>query len=314
MTDTINETGSQPWERAIIEKMFMESLQEQRRSRRWKVFFRLTFLIIAVFFFALIYSWPPVSTQAHTAMIDIRGLISSETGASADNIIKGLKNAFTDKMTKGIILRIDSGGGSPVQAGEVYNALLSYRKKYPDIKVYAVCTDACASGAYYIAAAADAIYADKASIVGSVGVVMRGFGFVDTLVKVGAERRLFTSGSDKGFLDPFLPLKEDEVKHMQSMLDNIHQQFIDSVKKERGSKLKEDPLLFSGLIWTGEQALPLGLIDGLATPTEVAENIIKEDTIVDYTEGGGLLRMITDNATSSFVGHVVEALQVKFSH
>lgn len=314
MTDITNDSAIPAWERKIIEKMFMESLQEQRRSRRWKVFFRLTFLIIALFFFALIYSWSPASIQSHTAMIDIRGLISSETAASADNIIKGLKSAFTDKMTKGIILRIDSGGGSPVQAGEVYSAILSYRKKYPNIKVYAVCTDACASGAYYIAAAADAIYADKASIVGSVGVVMRGFGFVDTLVKVGVQRRLFTSGSDKGFLDPFLPLKDDEVKHMQSMLDNVHQQFIESVKQGRGSRLKEDPLLFSGLIWTGEQALPLGLIDGLATPTEVAENIIKEETIVDYTEGGGLLRMITENASSSFAHHVVEALQVRFSH
>jgi len=198
-------------------------------------------------------------------------------------LVSGLRRAFKDKNTAGVILRINSPGGSPVQSGYVYDEIKRLRKKYPDIKLYAVVTDICASGGYYIASAADEIYADKASIVGSIGVLMDGFGFVDTMKKVGVERRLLTAGKHKGILDPFSPLKPSEVKHVQRLLDSIHQQFIDAVKAGRGDRLADDPQLFSGLFWNGEEGLKLGLVDGLGSSSYVAREIIGEEKVVDYT-------------------------------
>ncbi|PID41559.1 MAG: S49 family peptidase [Proteobacteria bacterium] len=283
-----NEENSKEWR--LIEKLMMSLTSEQRKTRRWGIFFKL---LTFAYLFGLFFVFSPdlnnsmknlkSESSSHTALVDIQGVIADQEPASADNIVTGLRAAFEDDGTKGIILRINSPGGSPVQAGYVYDEIMRLRSEYPDTRVYAVISDIGASGAYYIAAAADEIYADKASLVGSIGVTASGFGFVDALEKVGVERRIYTSGDHKTFLDPFSPQQNDEVKFWQSVLNTTHQQFIDQVKKGRGSKLKSVDNLFSGLIWSGEQALELGLIDGLGSSGYVARNLIKEENIVNFT-------------------------------
>lgn len=289
-----------PWEREVIEKMLFESIKEQKRNRRWRIFFRLIFLAIILFVIYLFIDGTTTVIKPHTAVIRIEGTISDDSKASAENIIKGLHDAFEETNTKGIILKINSPGGTPVQANTVFEEIIRLRKKYPAVKVYAVCKDLCASGAYYIAAAADEIYTDKASLVGSIGVLMDGFGFVDTLEKVGATRRIYTSGSEKAFMDPFSPVKETDVKYVQTMLDLIHQQFINAVKEGRGSRLKENDQLFSGLVWTGQQALELGLIDGFGSADYVAKNLIKVENQIDYTAYGDFIQRFTDSFSTQF--------------
>ena len=221
----------------------------------------------------------------YTALIDVTGMIADKEPASADNIVGSLRAAFEDKKVKGVILRINSPGGSPVQSGYVYDEIRRLRGLHPDTKLYAVISDLGASGAYYIASAADQIYADKASLVGSIGVTAAGYGFVGTMEKLGVERRTYTSGEHKSFLDPFQPQKPEETAFWQGVLDTTHQQFISSVKQGRGDRLKdkEHPELFSGLVWSGEQALPLGLIDGLGNASSVARDVIGEKELVDFT-------------------------------
>lgn len=272
----------------VMQNLLMASLKEQRRHRRWGIFFKLlTFVYLMILLIAFFPSdgqdAGTLTRGKHTALVEINGVIADNTDANADDIISGLRDAFEDKKTAGIILRINSPGGSPVQAGYVYDEIKRLREKYPNTKVYAVVTDICASGGYYIAAAADEIYADKASMVGSIGVLMNGFGFTKAMEKLGVERRLYTAGESKGFLDPFSPQKAEEVEHVQSLLNNIHEQFIDVVKEGRGDKLKNDPRLFTGLIWTGEESVELGLIDGLGSSGYVAREIIQEDKIIDFT-------------------------------
>jgi protease-4 len=225
------------------------------------------------------------SAEHHTALIEVRGMIMADEEASADNIVSSLRAAFEDKKTKGIVLRINSPGGSPVQSGYIYDEIKRLRGEHPDIKVYAVISDLGASGAYYIASAADQIYADKASLVGSIGVTAATFGFVGVMEKVGVDRRVYTSGEHKAFLDPFQPQKEEETRFWQGVLETTHKQFIDSVKKGRGERLKVDqhPELFSGLIWSGEQALQLGLVDALGSSSYVAREVIGAKDIVDFT-------------------------------
>ncbi|GAB4357545.1 MAG: signal peptide peptidase SppA [Gammaproteobacteria bacterium] len=281
-----------------MEKVLLESVREQRRSRRWGILFKsLTFVYLFALLAIFIGDWekaPPLHKGEHTALIEVDGLIAAGRDASADNIVAGLRAAFEDDQTAGIILRINSPGGSPVQAGYVFDEIRRLRKKYPDTPLYAVVTDVCASGGYYIAAAADKIYANKASIVGSIGVRMDSFGFVEALEKLGIERRLLTSGENKGMLDPFLPVDQEEVAHVKGMLRNIHQQFIDIVKAGRGERLADDPRLFSGLVWTGEQALKLGLVDELRSASEVAREVIGVDTIRDFTPKEDLLKRFAD--------------------
>ena len=226
-----------------------------------------------------------VGGSGYTALIDVRGPIADKEQASADNLVTSLQAAFEDPRVKGVVLRINSPGGSPVQSGYVYDEIRRLRGLHPDTKVYAVISDLGASGAYYIASAADEIYADKASLVGSIGVTAAGFGFVGTMEKLGVQRRAYTSGDHKAFLDPFEPEKPDETKFWQGVLNVTHQQFIDSVKKGRGDRLKdkEHPELFSGLVWTGQQALPLGLIDGLGNTSSVARDVIGAKDLVDFT-------------------------------
>lgn len=280
------EQGDANWERELITKLAMGALTEQRRARRWGIFFKffmVAYLLIFVFMLLPDQDAAIGVGKKHTALIEVQGVIADDSEASADNIVTSLRHAFENSHTAGVILRINSPGGSPVQAGYIYDEIKRLRALYPDIPLYAVVTDLCASGGYYVAAAADEIYVDKASIVGSIGVVMGSFGFVDAMDKLGIERRLLTAGESKGFLDPFSPLKEKDVTHIHAMLDNIHQQFISVVKEGRGERLKDDPELFTGLVWTGEQAVALGLADGLGSASFVAREIIGAEHIADYT-------------------------------
>lgn len=281
------------WEKKLVTKLAESSLREQRKTRRWGIFFKvLTFayLITLLVMFADSDISTTKLTSKHTALIDLTGMIAEGEKASSDNIVAALRSAFKDKNTVGVILRINSPGGTPVQAGYIYDEIIRLREKYPDTPLYAVISDMCASGGYYVAAAADKIYADKASIVGSIGVRMDNFGFVDAMKKLGVERRTLTAGENKAMMDPFAPVDESVSTHLQAMLKNIHQQFIDAVRKGRGDRLKQDVEdLFSGLIWTGEQSLEIGLVDELASSGYVAREIIGEEDIVDFTHTDDIL-------------------------
>ncbi|MBF0140868.1 MAG: S49 family peptidase [Magnetococcales bacterium] len=279
-------------ERRVLEEMFAQFLRDQRRGRRWRLFFRL--FIVGYLLFLALFSmsgdWdglalrPLAEEKKHTAVVDISGAIASDSPAGARGVIKGLKAAFKDPNTHGVVVRINSPGGSPVQAGEIYDEIKRLRKKYPAIPLYAAIEDACLSGGYYIAAAADQIYADKASVVGSIGVVMFNFGFEKTLEKVGAEDRNLAAGRNKAFLNPFKPMVEEEINHAKGILDRIHAQFIQAVKEGRGDRLKPGKKdLFQGLFWTGDEALELGLVDGLGSVDYVAREVIKADKVVNFT-------------------------------
>ena len=274
------------WERETIEKLVFATLQEQRAARRWRLLFRVLWLALIG---AVIWFWTgqanmgsAVSTP-HTAVIDIKGEIASGTEASADNVVGSLRAAFEDSGAQAIVLLIDSPGGSPVQAGIINDEITRLKAQY-NKKVYAVVEETCASAAYYIAAAADSIYVDKASLVGSIGVLMDGFGFTGLMDKLGVERRLMTAGANKGMLDPFSPQDATQNAHMQSMLSEIHTQFISVVKQGRGDRLKETPDTFSGLVWSGQQAVAQGLADGLGSLDYVAREVVKAEDIVDYTQ------------------------------
>ena len=283
----VKEQQDPNWEKELISKLAMGALTEQRRARRWGIFFKLIMVIYLLVIVVVMFAGQDGAGigvgKKHTALIEVQGVIAADSEASADNIVGSLRHAFENKHTAGVILRINSPGGSPVQAGYINDEIKRLRGQYPNIPLYAVVTDLCASGGYYIAAAADEIYVDKASIVGSIGVVMGGFGFVDAMAKLGIERRMLTAGENKGFLDPFSPLKEKDAAHIHGMLDNIHQQFIETVKTGRGDRLKANDDLFTGLVWTGEQAIEMGLADGLGSASHVARDVIGEENIVDYT-------------------------------
>ncbi|ANJ72972.1 S49 family peptidase [Ralstonia insidiosa] len=273
------------WEREVLEKVLMATVREQRAARRWRIFFRFVLLgIVGLILWAFAsFEGETVSTGRHTAVVNLDGEIAASTNASAENINASLEAAFADDNTVGVILKINSPGGSPVQAGMINDDIRRLRAKYKNIPLYVVVEEMCASGGYYVAAAADKIYVDKASIVGSIGVLMDGFGFTGLMDKVGVERRLLTAGSNKGMLDPFSPVSPQQKQYAQDMLNDIHQQFIDVVKQGRGNRLKDDPTLFTGLFWTGSKAIELGLADGLGSADFVARNVIKAPDVVDYT-------------------------------
>jgi len=281
--------GDSTFEQKLASEVAREFLKEQKRNRRWGIFFKSLFALYLLGFIAIYMAGQTgiepgsLGSRNHTALIEIKGAIGADSMASADNIVSGLRAAFRDKNTVGVILRINSPGGSPVQAGYVNDEIFRLKDKHPDIPVYAVISDMCASGGYYIASAADWIYADKASLVGSIGVVMSGFGFVEAIDKLGIERRVRHAGENKDFMDPFTPLREDDVAHLDSMLDDIYEQFKSVVRKGRGDRLKNDDRIFSGLIWTGEQALELGLVDGLASSSYVAREVIGAEDIVNFS-------------------------------
>ncbi|MBV1951450.1 MAG: signal peptide peptidase SppA [Cycloclasticus sp.] len=279
--------NEQQWERSVLEKVALASVVEQRRTRRWGIFFKLLLVlyIVAISGVAVfpVKEGGVLASKSHTAVIDVKGIIMSGGEADADNIIKSLNKAAVDPKTKGIILRVNSPGGSPVQSSYVYQAIKAIKKNQPDLPVYAVVEDLCASGGYFIAAAADKIFVNESSIVGSIGVVMNGFGFTDVMKTLGVERRLYTAGSHKGFMDPFSEIKPGERKHVQGMLDSIHDEFIQAVKQGRGDRLQDNPDLFSGLVWAGNDSIRLGLSDAIGNVKSVAVNEIGEEHLVDFT-------------------------------
>jgi protease-4 len=280
------------WERETLEKLAFATLREQRANRRWSIFFKLLTLAIILFAILLAFDFTGKDMEAvgsHTALIEIDGTIESGSGSgSAESVIPALNSAYADNGSVGIILRINSPGGSPVQAGMISDEIIRLRKAYPQKPLYVVVDEMCASGGYYIAAAADKIYVNKASIVGSIGVLMDGFGFTGLMDKIGVERRLLTAGENKGFMDPFSPQTPKHKEYAQSMLNEIHQQFIDVVRAGRGKRLKETPEMFSGLFWSGSKAVELGLADGFGTVDSVARDVFKAEDIVDYTRQEGL--------------------------
>jgi protease IV len=275
------------WERATLERLAFGALTEQRKARRWGLFFKLLSVAYVAFLTFMLLDWRggESTSGTHTALVEIDGQISAKGQASADRVNGALQSAFKDKGTRGVILRINSPGGSPVQSGIIYDEIQRLRKKYPDIPMYAVVEDLCASGGYYIASSADKIYVDKASLVGSIGVILGGWGFTETMHKLGVERRVITAGENKAFLDPFSPQDPKHKAFAQSLAAEIHQQFIDVVKKGRGTRLKgDDPTIFSGLIWSGEKSIEMGLTDAMGNVDSVARDVIKAEKVIDFTQ------------------------------
>jgi len=313
-----HQTNGQPpgWESKLIRELATAALKEQRRSRRWGIFFKLltfaylTFIVVAAFS-ANHGSTDTRGSGAHTAVVDIYGLIASSEDANADAIVSGIQAAFEDARTAGVILAIDSPGGSPVQAGIIYDEIVRLKAIHHQTPVYAVLGDVCASGGYYIAAAADKIYADKASIVGSIGVRMDNFGFTGLMDKIGIERRLLISGESKGLLDPFLPENPKEKAHVQTLLDDIHAQFIAAVKAGRGERLGRDQNLFSGLIWTGQQAVEKGLVDELASAAYVAREVIGAESRVSFNPEQKLVDKLSEQLGIG-LSHAVRSLFPEF--
>ena len=294
----VRSAPAEPWERKALVDLANGALKEQRAARRWGMAFKFLFLVylaaIAVLYTPSI--WPEApSSDAHTALVNLNGVIKPGGEVDADVIVTGLRAAFKDEGTKGVVLRINSPGGSPVQSAYISNEITRLRMKYPDVPLYAVIQDVAASGGYYVAVAADAIYANESSLVGSVGVLMNGFGFPALMEKIGVERRLHIAGDRKGFLDPFTPEKDADIAHIEAMLDELHQQFIAVVKRGRGDKLQADSeALFSGLVWSGKRGKELGLIDGFGSASYVAREVIGEETILDFTPSKGLLDRLTE--------------------
>ena len=309
MTDGINNhtQNKEEWQADVISKLALAAVNEQRRARRWGIFFKALFFLYLLILFITAYSTSDGTNNlgkasTHTALVEVQGVIADGADASADNIIQGLRAAFKEPKAKAVILRINSPGGSPVQAGYVYDEIKRLRMKHKNKKVYAVVSDMCASGGYYIAVAADEIYADKASIVGSIGVLMNGFGFTEAMKKVGVERRLYTAGTSKGFLDPFSKVKKSDKKHIESLLGTIHKQFIDTVKEGRGKRLIDNDKIFTGLVWTGEESVAMGLTDGLGSSSFVARDIIEAEKIIDYTPRPNYLDRFADRLGVAMAG------------
>ncbi|HTL27369.1 MAG TPA: signal peptide peptidase SppA [Burkholderiales bacterium] len=274
------------WERGVLEKLAMEALKEQRRSRRWGIFFKLLTFGYITFAILMLVDWKSTGSKEgrHTALVEITGVIAPGSDSSAEKVITALNSAFKDKGTQGVVLRINSPGGSPVQSQTIYDEMRRLRQKYPQIPLYAVVEDLCASGGYYVAVAADRIYVSKSSIVGSIGVRLDSFGVTGLMEKIGVERRLLTAGENKAMLDPFLPVDEKQKEYALQMIQEVHQQFIGDVRAGRGKRLKENPDLFTGLIWTGTKSIELGLADALGSLDFVAREIIKAEDIVDFTQ------------------------------
>ena len=287
------------WERELVEQLASDALKERRRTRRWGIFFKLlTFSYIGL----LIYLAMPDSfdlkkmdkQKAHTALVELDGVITPTGGVSADTIVEGLRDAFEDKNTKAVILRVNSPGGSPVQSSYIQKEIARLREKYEDIPLYAVVSDICASGGYYVASAADRIYVNESSLVGSIGVLMNGFGFTEAMQELGVERRLITAGEPKGILDPFSPMSDFDRRHADQLLQELHLNFIDVVKQGRGDRLSDTQDLFSGLFWSGERAIELGLADEIGSASSVARDVVGEEKIVDFTPKDDPLERLAD--------------------
>jgi protease-4 len=299
------------WERELVAKLATAALKEQRRARLWGIFFKLLAFAYVAVILLLAVDWQSADVSGgkkHTAMVEVNGLIAPGADASAEKITSALQAAFKDKNTQGVIVRINSPGGSPVQAQAIYDEMKRLRKKYPDIPLYAVVEDICASGGYFVAVGADQIYVGKASIVGSIGVLMNGFGFTGLMEKLGIERRLVTAGENKGMLDPFSPQDPKDTEHVKKLMGEIHQQFISVVREGRGKRLKDSPEIFSGLIWTGERSVDLGLADGFGSLEYVAREVIKAEDIRDYTISEGIAEKFARRFGAAAANSIVEAL------
>lgn len=297
---------------AIVQRLAFAAVNEQRRGRRWKIFFLILtfiyltpFLLLAIDFNDInVLNVNTISSGKHTAVVKMTGIIASGEQASAENIINGLQNAFDDEDTAGVILEINSPGGSPVQSADIYDEIKRLRKLHKDIPLYVVVSDMAASGGYFVASAADKIYVNKSSLVGSIGVRMDSFGLVELIHKMGIERRLLTAGENKGMLDPFLPTNEKQKQHLLTMLEQVHQHFITAVKEGRGDRIKDTPELFSGLVWSGEEAVSLGLVDAYGSSEYVAREVIKEEDIVDYTTQDLLLDRLAKRVGAGVVNSI----------
>jgi protease IV len=305
----MTDPGPPQWERMVLEKVALKAIEEQRRARQWNALFKLLWFTFAFLVLAAMLGWiGPADKESgsrttlgkHTAVVDVEGVISEGDKASAERLIKGLNRAFKDANTQGVVVRINSPGGSPVQAGYVNDEIRRLRAKHPDIPLHAVVQDLCASGGYYIAVAADKIYVDKASLVGSIGVIMGGFGFVGSLDKLGIERRAYASGENKDFLDPFLPENPQHRAHAQKMIGEIHEQFVKVVRDGRGKRLKETPETFSGLVWTGEKSVELGLADALGSTEYVAREVFKAEKLVNFTVEENYFEALSKRLGASF--------------
>lgn len=293
------------WERETIEKLAFAALREQRRARLWGIFFKILTFAYITFLIVVAMDWKATTetrTEKHTALVEVSGLIGPGTDASAEKVMAALNAAFKDKGTRGVVVRVNSPGGSPVQAQTIYDEMRRLRQKYPTIPLYAVVEDVCASGGYFVAVGADRIYVAKSSIVGSIGVRMDGFGFTGLMEKLGVERRLLTAGDNKGLLDPFLPVDERQRAHVTGMIGEIHEQFIAVVREGRGKRLVESPDMFSGLIWTGEKSIGLGLADALGSLDFVAREVIKAEDIVDYTQKENIAEKLARRIGASMAG------------
>jgi protease-4 len=308
MAEAGQENQDPNWERGVLEKVALAAIAEQRATRRWGTAFKM---LLMVYLFVVLFvgmGWfhqgEHTTSGKHTALVELRGVIAAESPASADSVNSGLQAAFRDANTQGVVLRINSPGGSPVQAGYINDEIKRLRTQYPNIPLHVVVEDICASGGYYVAAAADQIYVDKASIVGSIGVVMDGFGFTGIMEKLGVERRAITAGENKRFLDPFAPLTAAHREYAEKMLAEIHQQFITVVRNGRGKRLKETPEVFSGLIWTGEKSIELGLADAIGNVESVARDVIKAEQVVDFT----LRQNLAERVARKFGATMAEAL------
>ena len=313
--DPMPAPDSPDWERALINQLALDHLRDQRRGRRWGILFK--FLLLAYLIALLVVAnsrdlFDRLSAgEPHTAVIKINGVIAPEADASADRVIAALREAFEADGVEGIVLRINSPGGSPVQAGYINDEIKRLKANYleehdQDLPVYAVATDLCASGGYYVAVAADAIYADKASLVGSIGVRIGSFGFEEVLKELGIERRLLTAGANKGILDPFSPFPPEQQAFIQTVLDDLHEQFIAEVKAGRGERLTDDEAIFSGLFWSGQESVALGLVDGLGSTSSVARELIGAEKIVDYTKKRDLFESFSRRLGASFAAGVLD--------
>jgi protease IV len=309
--------SSEAWDKKMFADVMMAAINEQRAARRWKIFFRFAFLILALLFIASIASWEfgkSAVNEPHTALIDLQGEIAAGTTASAEAIIESLQSAFDDENTKGVVLRINSPGGSPVQSAMIYDEIRRLREENPKVPLHVVIEEICASGGYYVASAGEKIYVNQSSMIGSIGVLLDSFGFTEAMKKVGVERRLLTAGEHKGLLDPFSPLDEKERGHIQNMLKEVHEQFITAVKEGRGERLKITPDTFSGLVYSGIAGVKMGLADDFGTVESVARDVIKEENIVDFSPRENIADRIARRLGASFGAGVMEAAVSKMMH
>lgn len=308
----MNDDGAN-WEREVIAKLASDALAEQKRARRWGIVFKtLTFAYLFILLFVGL-GWlgrgEVIQKGDHTALVELNGVIAADTQANADDVVAGLKQAFEADGTKAVVLRINSPGGSPVQAANINDEIRRLRGLHPEIPLYAVIEDICASGGYYVAVAADRIFVSKASIVGSIGVLMDGFGFTGAMDKLGVERRLLTAGDNKGFLDPFSPLDPKQRAYARNMLGEIHTQFIEAVRLGRGDRLKETDQIFSGLVWTGEKSVELGLTDALGSVAYVAREVVQAENIVNYSRRENLVERLVRRFGATFGDTVLRGMR-----